>query len=139
MVSCYVCVFPLTLVLNPRRILHGMCCDYTTYSCMTRIACVKCVPGYDIAAIIPVTLELQLVSGLCDICTRPVQRMERICNNKHEMCNECIENWTSKGVRSCPFCRAPMFEHLFETRSSSMDFDRAFTRPEAFSLDKFIV
>ena len=97
------------------------------------------VTGYDIAAIIPVTLELQLVSGMCDICTSPVQRMERLCENKHEMCNECIENWTSKGVRSCPFCRSPMFEHLFETRSSSMDFDRAFTRPEAFSLDKFIV
>lgn len=99
------------------------------------------VPGYDIAAIIPVTLQVQVVSGSCDICTRPARYMQILCPNKHEMCDDCIENWTSKGVHSCPFCRAPMFDcHFGRTmHSSSMEFDRAVALPEPFNFNKFIV
>ena len=68
------------------------------------------VPGYDIAAIIPVTLRVQVLVGACDICSSTTKHMTRLCANKHEMCVDCVREWRDKQGHTCPFCRAPLLD-----------------------------
>jgi len=69
------------------------------------------VPGHDIAAIIPVTLRVQVVVGACDICSHNDRNMAVLCNNNHEMCVNCADNWKHVSD-SCPFCRGPLLHNI---------------------------
>ena len=82
------------------------CSQYSTMSASK--ALFPHVDGYDIAAIIPVTLQVQVQVGHCEICTQNCSHLKVLCANKHEMCVTCIARWTAKGNETCPFCRAPL-------------------------------
>lgn len=92
------------------------------------------VPGYDIAAIIPVTLRVQVVVGACDICSSTTKHMTRLCANKHEMCVDCVAEWKRKRGTSCPFCRSPLLDGTDD--GSCMDFSGYRESPYTFGLDK---
>lgn len=68
------------------------------------------VDGYDIAAIIPVTLQVQVQVGSCDICSNACTHLTVLCANKHEMCVDCVATWIQKNGDSCPFCRSPLLD-----------------------------
>ena len=89
------------------------------------------VPGYDIAAIIPITLRVQVIVGACDICSDKTKRMTRVCDNKHEMCVDCLAEWKRKRGTSCPFCRSPLLN-----ATSPMDMSGYRESQYALGLDK---
>lgn len=66
------------------------------------------IPGYDVTAIIPVTMEVQVVVAHCEICQSSMQDMQVLCRYGHEMCWDCLGGWTAKGGASCPYCREPL-------------------------------